>query len=438
MKNRKTHMMLLFAGMTIFALTGCTSKMTAEKLVNEVITASQEKAATEVTSEMAFDMSMTAEGVSMDIELEVISDSQVSYDPYVSYSDTALKMSIAGQETNTNTEIYSSLEDGMITNYTYVEATDTWTKEEVEMDDETTDALLSNMTGFSDMKDIAFTLDEETQTVDNQEVYVLSGILTGDMINDTLSQLGNFESLLGTEENIEFDFSSLTIPTTYYISTTTFLPVQIEMNIDGMGDMMNSLIASMLGDESAALGMTLDIGTVSMVMKNISYDPVDVPTVPESALYAILMESFEQDLGDGSYVLWDSGDAARITAPNGCELSSLTNTSIVFMNNAGTQMISFNLYYNFTAEDFTYSMEDGVLENFKLTGYYSDHGFDTVKTAGDAAWFKFTDGSSAYYTWLPVGENSYLLIECLDTSGLDLIEALEPLTTLVEDYDLGI
>ncbi|MBQ2404901.1 MAG: hypothetical protein II280_05780 [Lachnospiraceae bacterium] len=182
--------------------------------------------------------------------------------------------------------------------------------------------------------------------------------------------------------------------------------------------------------------MTIDVGTVYVIMNNFSYDPVDVPTLPEDALFAVFLETFNQDLGDGSYVILDGGDAVRITAPDGWTLATLDQTSLSFMKDDGSQIASFNLFYAFTATDLTFSMNTSVLESFKQTGFYSSHGFSTFETANDAAWFQFTDGSSAYYTWFPVGENSFLLVESIDASGLELIEALEPLVELTEAYDL--
>ena len=244
MKKTRKHSMLLFIGATLLVLTGCESKMTAEKLVQEVITASQEKEVTAATTEMEFDVNMIAEGVSMDMNMQMVVDSQFSNDPYLSYTDTETIMTVAGQKTTMDAEVYTSIEDGMLKTYTYTDETGSWTAEETEFSDEDLDKLRSNPANLSDFENASFTLEEETQTVDNQEVYVLSCTLTGDMINNVMEQLGTLESMLGTDADI--DFSSLSLPITYYISTTTFLPVQVEMSIDGMSDMMNGLMGSLL------------------------------------------------------------------------------------------------------------------------------------------------------------------------------------------------
>ena len=82
------------------------------------------------------------------------------------------------------------------------------------------------------------------------------------------------------------DMSALTVPMTMYIDTKTYLPVQMEMEIQGFDELLAGMMDELLGEDAASLGMEIEIGKVTAVCTDIGYDAVEVPAVPQEALSA--------------------------------------------------------------------------------------------------------------------------------------------------------
>ena len=87
------------------------------------------------------------------------------------------------------------------------------------------------------------------------------------------------------------DISSLNVPVIYYIDAENYQIVRVELSLAGMNDMLNDILEQAMaesGEES--YGMTMTIIECEIVCSDISYDPVEVPELPDEAKTAVTVE----------------------------------------------------------------------------------------------------------------------------------------------------
>ena len=290
MKYTKRISLILVLSLLILALAGC-GKMTTEKLALKMVEATGGKTMTQATTtmELVLDMTMGQGGMNMDLGMDVTCrmDMKMQADPYLMYGEISMDMAmeILGQtmEETVNTKNYMELVDGKAVSYTYDESTGTWQSTEVDVEEAM--GYVKEGMDYSFMKDMIpeIILEEETQTLNGTEVYVLRMTITGEQMQKAMGGAVDMESMLGQAGlEGELDFSALEVPAVIYVDAKTYLPVKMEMEIAGMGEMMQSMMGPMLG---AAEGMELDldIPVCKVVYENIGFDPVEIPELPAEA-----------------------------------------------------------------------------------------------------------------------------------------------------------
>ena len=72
------------------------------------------------------------------------------------------------------------------------------------------------------------------------------------------------------------------MPATFYVDAKTYLPVRMELQTGGTGDVLSGMMDELLGP--TGLEIEFDVGTVQAVYGSIGYDPVEVPGLPEEGL----------------------------------------------------------------------------------------------------------------------------------------------------------
>ena len=292
MKKMNRIAALVLALVMLLALTGC-GKMTTEKLVLKMVEATGGKMMTQATTtmdlELGMKMTMEQMGLNMDLAMDIAyrMDMKMQPDPYRMYGDITMDMAMErmGQTMNEtlNSQTYMELADGKVKNYVYDESTGIWLSEEVDVA-EMMDSIAKGM-DYSFLKDMIpeITMDEETQVLNGKEVYVLRMTITGAQMQNAMGGAVDMESMLGQAGlNGELDFSALEVPTVMYVDATTYLPVKMEMEIIGMGEMMKSMMGQMVGAMDG-MGLDISIPVCKVVYENIGFDPVEVPEVPAEA-----------------------------------------------------------------------------------------------------------------------------------------------------------
>lgn len=282
MKNfrRILAVFLAVAMMAVFA--GC-GKMTPEKLAGKMTLALTKTPMSSETVEMGFEMALGSQGFTMDMAMDISMDMVVALEPYRAYSDMTISMDMMGQNMTETSQVYMLEENGTVTTYTYVESAGIWQKA-------TVDISAAEMTSNSSYNWLAqkpaeeLTLDEETQTINGKEVYVLRCTISGTQMQDVMSSMGGMNDALSDMGLSDMDMSALNVPAVFYIDAKTFLPVQIDMEIQGMDEMMKDAMEQTLGGDLASMGVELEIGSVRMACTNISYEAAEVPEVPQEAI----------------------------------------------------------------------------------------------------------------------------------------------------------
>ena len=189
--------------------------MTAERLVQEVMTATAEKPMTSGTVDMEMAVTIAAEGVTMEMGMNMTCVTMTSLEPYAGYAEMTMTMDMLGEQTTQTTRQYQMEQDGSIVSYMNVDGTNTWDKIVLDMD---MDQLVQESQNYNYLTQTvdALQLDESTQLLDGQEVYVLRIDLQGAQMQEALQSMGMLQELLA-DTGMEFDFSALTVPTVYYI-----------------------------------------------------------------------------------------------------------------------------------------------------------------------------------------------------------------------------
>ena len=280
MKKLTKLIALLLVLAMVLAFSGC-GKMTAEKLVAKMAVACVKNPVTQETMDMEFDMSIGAQGFMLSMDVMMTMDMVMSTDPYKAYMDMEMSMSMLGQNYTENMQMYMQEADGTMTAYTYTESTDLWTKQETEVSSKDTTA---NYDWLKELSADMLSLDEDTQSVAVHEVYVLRCTVTGEQMQQMMSSVSGIQEALGEVGMSGLDMSALTVPMVLYVDTKTYLPVQMEMEMQGMDDMMNGMMDDLLGEAGAALGMEIEVGQIKCVCRDISYDAAVVPEVPQEAI----------------------------------------------------------------------------------------------------------------------------------------------------------
>lgn len=432
MKKRKIVILAAFLGLK---LTGC--GMNSEKLAGEMLTAMEGKQLTQATASMTMEMSMEADGQSMDMKMDMAMDIQASVEPYASYMQMKTTVDVAGQQTEETMQTYSLEEDGALVNYVHTDSTDKWEKQELgrSMGD-----ISSQIIDFSWLAEKAtseeLTLEEETQILGDQEVYVMTYTLEGDEVDKTLAGMSGMTDVLGQAGMGEVEYSTLSVPTTYYIDKETFLPVKMDMTIEGMDEMMDAVVAGILGENELGIELDMNVGAIHAVYDNMSYDPVEVPDVPEEGRMIANQTSFNPDMGDGTYVIQESGDAMKITPPDGWKAIDMGYDTVTIQKDDKKTSVVFTMHTNVeTGLAFRNYVERADVLTLLQAGNYGSHGSSELESDYSGMWVKAADGTNYYYAWTGVGERCFLFVKMTDKGSFER-NKIDSILSVAEEIEL--
>lgn len=282
MKHLKRLTPIAAALALTLALSACGSSMTAETLTGKMAAALADTPMTQATASMEFDMAMTIQGESTEMSMAMDMDLKTSADPYAAYTQTEVTVDVLGSETTETSQTYTLEENGSLVSYTHSDSGDTWLRQDMGMSLADMSAQSANYNWLTSKAPADLTLDKDTQKLDGHQVYVLSCTLTGTEMQEALQSMGSLQDTLSGLGVGEMDLTALSVPTTFYVDTKTFLPVRMELQIEGMGDVLSGMMNEMFGP--TGLQIEFDVGTVQAVYSSIGYDQVEVPGVPAEGL----------------------------------------------------------------------------------------------------------------------------------------------------------
>ena len=456
MNNQKKLALLLAACMTVLALVGCGGKknqdgsqsggasisssasqqaepledVTAESLAQKVAEVTRGKSLTQIKTVMEMDVTMSSQGASMTMLMDMVSQAKMSADPYLTYMETESFIEMDGQQMTEGTQSYIQLVDDQLVTYVHLNSTDEWTWEEVAVTPELLEAQTDEYGWLENKTAEELTLEEGTQALDGHTVYVLRCTLTGDEMMEAAGAGGvnGLEEALAVGGVETADFSALTMPTTIYIDAETYLPLKREMEILGMSELMNSLAASANAD------MQMTINTVKVEASGMSYEPVEVPTVPAEVTLKKEQENFEPDQGNGVYIIQESGSAAKFTTPGDWSVAEATYDNLFLEHANGRMAASCTIYVDVDGTDFSAYVNEEEVQTYTQQSMYESHGTGSAINGFETMWVK-CDGMNMYYAWAPMGD-AWLFVQMMDYAGQSLESALTPLLNGFQPHQL--
>lgn len=423
--------------LTVFCLSmsGC-GKMTIEKLMTNMDEAMAGKAIaySEVGMDMTASMGMSVMGMdmSMDMVMNMDMDMWTSEDPIKSYMEGTMHMEVLEQEIDSDMEIYMEENGDVLSSYTYSGMDDSWSYSEEEFDRE--EYLAMNDVSHLPMEDrfADAVLDEETVEINGREAYVLHITCTGDDMNSLMDKVGG--SVMNSSEYSDLSFDGLSVPAVYYVDTETFLPIQIELDMEGMDTLINDMLEKELGslgsdsgskglrgdDDTSSLTSSLDDVDVNiteitfhMTLNNISFDPQDVPSVPEDIKESLSFDNALEDVGvsinDSTYVLKNDDCAIKVVIPDDYTDMDSDEDTLSFYKGDYSAFIEYMLVTDDEIEYFEEDLKDYYGDSYEAENVQADLGTASVY------WIE-EDGYNLICILLPL-DNCTLFSSAMDFEG---------------------
>ena len=379
---KKIVALALVIVMVLGLMAGCGEKpMDAATLVKKIDEATKNTTAMAFNMGMEFDLSIAVTGMTLDMGFDM--DMVMEYNLDMSAMHTAGTMTIEamGMNEETGIESYMVKEGDKLISYTYSPEGELWMKTEEDLAEmqSSQEAMMDLALKFDDIPAEKMSLAEAQETVDGKSCYVLTVNIDGAMMQESF---GGIMSILGGEEMEgldlsaleDTDLSALNMVAVYYVDAATFCPVQIKMDIQGLGEVMNEVLGGLMGallagDESMEL--TIDVPKCAVTMTEMKYNDVQVPAVPQDALDNAMTEEewlnweedweddgeeYEYEFGnpaqaDGSFLMEGNNATVRIVIPAGYEVSMSEYGMLFSMSEDYNTNVSYMLLEGYTVQE---------------------------------------------------------------------------------------
>lgn len=118
-------------------------------------------------------------------------------------------------------------------------------------------------------------LEPETQMIDGREAYVLR-------YEQSALWLFGFTH----DAAVDADLASIRIPTYWYIDKETFMPIKREFTMTDLNPLTTAAMVKLLNIQlpEDVTGLELEITEYTYVLKDMTFEPVDIPEVPQEVI----------------------------------------------------------------------------------------------------------------------------------------------------------
>lgn len=397
MRETKKPVRFLLAALLLFAavvLGGCgKEKVTAESLIKTASKRSEN--AKSVSADMNLDMKMNIKqsGISADFNIGADLSIEAVKEPVSAHIDGTMSVDIAGNSQESSLESYLVDEDG--TAVTYMGTDGSWTKTEAELSD---DGMLSGLNSMLN-DSMNYELQKETEEVNGKEAYVLTGKVSGELMNELMGGLGSDMGAVSAD----IDWSKFEASVAVKLDKDSKQIVEVVMDCtDGLSAVMEDALA-----QAGVSDAGVTVGKYALTMTNISYDSVDEIVVPDEVKNAAVSadeDSLEDFLGgeedglneeetdpidegftvpdtdeeaalapnaDGTYTLKSYGDEASVNlaVPEGFSITPYSDSSYLYFDfDANETFDELSFLYTINTYD---TDEDLADDNKSLFDYYN-------------------------------------------------------------------
>lgn len=264
MKRVKCVGLSLLLVLLVLALGGCKKEesVTAEGLLEEA--GAKMSNAKSMSGNMKMDVSVSYKesGLSGSIGMTADLDIESTVEPQASH----IKGSVGLLGMTIEMESYGVVENGRVV--TYTNAMDEWSK--TESGEMPSAGEVQNILKNFKAEDLGLALAEETEKLDDREVYALTGTLQGDVLAKLLESSGNALGDAMGDLGEGLDYSSMSADMKILIDKEGHDLAQIKIDVNGLNEM-------------ADLGEEVSIDTCSVTISYYSIDDVEEIVVPEEA-----------------------------------------------------------------------------------------------------------------------------------------------------------
>lgn len=463
--------------MVIGLMTGCQKAMDAKTLVQKMDEAM--KTVTEIGADAEIDMEMKlgASGVTMGMDMGMDMGMKTKTDFSQLYANTAITMEMLGQTEEVSMEMYGCQEDGDMVVYAYESESDSWVKTTMADFAELMVEAQAQAQGepYSAIPVEKLTLDKEKVTINDRECYVLTVDLDGEYfksymdenMDEAFAQMDEemakaeaemseeeFEQVKSMMEAIKnLDWSTLSAKSVYHVDAETFLPVEMTVEILGLGETMQSIMTTLLAElmielDSTELEFTIDVPTFKLAAKNMTYnEAVEIPDVPQEAIDNAIdademaEEEFVVDeslltnpaQADGSYLLTLAGSSIRVMPPEGYvgvdsaeDYVYLTDDPMMYEN-----VLCYGLATDMDSEALNAAIM-GEIDLAKEGEYYKSHADQYELDGYQVMGLVYDDDTSIWYAWKELDGCCFLMTAEVAGESCDLSALLTAVEFVAE------
>lgn len=228
----------------------------------------------EMSMSMAFPPEMELDVGPMDMSLAASITVTMNDNPYADHMTMKMDMSMMGEETSSQLESYTVVEDGTLVSYSGTDGL--WLRAATGETPESIQSLQQEISALVPSSgDVELKLDETVTAYKDQPAVCLTYTITGQdvepVLDKMLTAMGENSDLAEVMKNL--DWSAISYHGRVYVDTVTYLPIATEMEITGADQLFASLFAD--------TGMTVSMGTFTATVKYTSFDPQAPIVVPE-------------------------------------------------------------------------------------------------------------------------------------------------------------
>lgn len=404
MRQFKKVLLPLLLLAVLLLLTGC--KLTPEKVLKKMDNALSETPLSGFHAVMETGFSVDMDGIVTDTEMTIDADILFCREPLALYAD----MELTANGTTQSVQLYGLTENEIPVLYVCDSSNaELWTRTELQSD--VLPAAPEN-TEQSQPDSSLFTLTEDATLSDGTVAHRLSCTVDATMAEDYEDAAAALASQLGLET---VDLSRLSVPMDLFVDTKTFLPIEAELSVSGLEETIAPIISASLG--VLGEGIEFSMEDIKLSLRDFRFGAQDVPPLPDEAPLRVELQTYDPDMGDGTYVIKTIYDAARVTCPDGWSVDASDYYYTGLLRDDGYRLIYFFTMEKSSPKDSGLYVFNDVVESCRAMGNYHSDSRGEISGDYELAWLRRSDGLFYVCGWKHLSDNTLLLIEVTDATG---------------------
>lgn len=422
--------------MVLGLLAGCGEKpMDVKTLTQKMDEAAKNQTSAAYKMALELEMTMGMEGMTLTMGADANLDMKADLAKNALWVDVDAALDVLGETQEIGMEIYTgTAEDGTATMYIYEDSTGTWMKAAMEDFAGQISQMQGSTIKMSDIPQEKMTLAEEKQTVGTSECFVLTMDADGSFFSEQMNSMMGAAAETMDEETAamleNLDWSKLNVKAVYFVDAKTFQTVQMDMDVQGFGEMMDEVLGAAVAELMALMGgedmeITIEVPVFKASLTEMTYTGIEVPAVPQEAIdnaVDALVEEEDPSVGvldeeqwqnsepqaDGSYLLTDGTDSVSVFPPEGYEIYMADQEIVMALTADMMGSVTFMLAPGYTAADMEAEYL-ATIEETKEAGYYLSHSeLESINGFYQMS-LTYNDGSAEICAWREL-TNGVLLV----------------------------